>query len=216
MIACGSPGLQHWRRIDGARWVDGGAEEPMMNWYHRRRCRSEEWARKVAEFIVPGTIGDADLGPEVLEIGPGYGATTVPLAQRYHRLTALEIDPILAARLRRQLPPGNGVWVVHGDGAHMPFADGRFTGAFCATMLHHVPSAKDQDRVFAEACRVLGPSGVFVGSDSLPSVRFRLIHIGDTMVPVDPGTLETRLRRAGFADVTVVDQGQRVQFLARK
>jgi 2-keto-4-pentenoate hydratase len=53
-------------------------------------------------------------------------------------------------------------------------------------MLHHVPSAELQDRIFAEARRVLAPGGVLAGSDSLVSTGFRIIHIRDVMVPVDP------------------------------
>jgi ubiquinone/menaquinone biosynthesis C-methylase UbiE len=98
----------------------------------------------------------------------------------------------------------------------MPFPNGRFSGVFCATMLHHVPSAERQDRVFAEAHRVLATDGVFVGSDSQPSWRFRLIHLGDTMVPLDPSTLEARLHRAGFGQVTVWTQPSHVKFMARK
>ena len=40
-----------------------------------------------------------------LEIGPGRGALTRPLAQRVRRLVAVEIDRDLAARLRSELPP---------------------------------------------------------------------------------------------------------------
>lgn len=185
-----------------------------MNWYHRRLCRSPEWARLVADAIVPDTIGEEDLGHDVLELGPGYGATTVPLAQRYGHLTALEVDPALASRLRERVPAS--VTVVEGDGAAMPFPDGRFSGVFCATMLHHVPSVERQDRIFAETHRVLAAGGVFVGSDSQPSWRFRLIHLGDTMVPLDPSTLSARLRRAGFDAVTVRTEPSHVAFMARK
>jgi ubiquinone/menaquinone biosynthesis C-methylase UbiE len=187
-----------------------------MNWYHRRLCRSEGWARLVREAIVPDTLAQEDLGADMLEIGPGYGATTVPLAKRFDRVTALEVDTSLAGRLEQRFPPGAGVTVVRGDAADMPFVDGRFSGAFCATMLHHVPSVLEQDRLFAETFRVLGTGGVFVGSDSLPSWRFRLIHLGDTMIPLVPATLEGRLRRAGFNEVQVWDEGSHVRFLARK
>lgn len=48
----------------------------------------------------------------MLEIGPGEGALTVELARRAGRVTALEVDPELAERLRRRLP---GVEVVEAD-----------------------------------------------------------------------------------------------------
>ena len=69
--------------------------------------------------------------------------------------------------------------------------------------VHHVPSPELQDRVFAELARVLAPGGVLVGSDSLSSPLFRVVHWGDTLVPVDPETMPARLERAGFRDVEV-------------
>jgi hypothetical protein len=44
-------------------------------------------------------------------------------------------------------------------------------------MLHHVPSAALQDRLLAEARRVLRPGGVFAGFDGVASWLFRVIHI---------------------------------------
>lgn len=177
-----------------------------MNRFHRHLCRSRRWARFAADTLVP-TVDDLDLGDDVLEIGPGYGVTTQALAQRVPRLTALEIDPELADRLRRRYPatadaPAT-VAVVTGDATALPFPDGRFSAAVCFTMLHHVPSAQQQDRVFAEVARVLRPGGVFAGSDSVTSARFRLIHAFDVCVPVDPATLPQRLGAAGFAEVSV-------------
>ena len=85
----------------------------------------------------------------------------------------------------------------------MPFESGAFRTVFCFTMLHHVPSASLQDRVIAEALRVLAPSGVFVGTDSRMSLRMKLFHWFDTMVIVDPETFPSRLRRAGFQDALI-------------
>jgi len=187
-----------------------------MNWYHRRLCASPEWAKLVAEVIVPHTVGERDLGDDLLEIGPGYGATTAPLAARAAHLTALEVDPRLAARLKTRYADDDRVEIVCGDGAAMPFESNRFSAAFCATMLHHVPSRRIQDRLFAETHRVLRPGAFFVGTDSLPSWRFRLIHLFDTMVTLDPATLPGRLHAAGFADVKVTADDGVVRFLARK
>jgi SAM-dependent methyltransferase len=111
---------------------------------------------------------------------------------------------------------GGAVEVVHGDGSAMPFDDGRFSAVVCFTVLHHVPSPALQDRLFAEAFRVLRPGGVFAGTDSLPNLRFRLIHLFDTMVTVDPATLPARLEAPGFGDVEVATIPRRVRFRARK
>jgi len=49
---------------------------------------------------------------------------------------------------------------------------------------------------------------VFAGTDSRPSLRWRLIHLGDICTPVGPGTLPGRLEAAGFTRVAVdADQG---------
>jgi len=84
------------------------------------------------------------------------------------------------------------------------------------TMLHHVPSSDLQDRLFAEARRVLRPGGIFAGSDSGWSVRMWLYHIADTLVPLDPKRLPERLRTAGFKEVSVEANGGRFRFRARR
>jgi SAM-dependent methyltransferase len=185
-----------------------------VNRFHRRYCGSVRWRRRVEESLLPWALHGVDLGDDALEIGPGLGVTTRLLARRAPRLTAIEVDGPLASRLRRELPAT--VRVVHGDGAAMPFAAASFSAAVCFTMLHHVPSPALQDRLFAEALRVLRPGGTFAGSDSRPSARFRLIHLFDTMVTVDPATLPARLEAAGFTAVRVSAVPRQVRFTARK
>ena len=57
---------------------------------------------------------------------------------------------------------------------------------------------------------------MFAGSDSRLSLRFRLLHIGDTMNVVDPDELPARLRTAGFEDVTVTLREGAFRFRAQK
>ena len=64
------------------------------------------------------------------------------------------------------------------------------------TTLHHVPSHALQDRLLAEAHRVLRPGGWFTGSDSRTSLAFRLAHRGDVLTVVDPETFRDRLTAA--------------------
>jgi SAM-dependent methyltransferase len=184
-----------------------------VNALHRRYCRSDHWARTLERAIIPPVLEPVALGDEVLEIGPGPGRTTDVIRARVPRLTSLEIDDRLAAALAARVR-GTNVRVVHGDGTAMPFSDRSFSGVVCFTMLHHVPSPELQDRLLAEACRVLRPGGVLAGSDSAGgTVAFRLLHIRDTMVILDPATLPDRLRRAGFDGVRV-ERGARVRFQA--
>ncbi len=184
-----------------------------MNAFHRRYCASPEWARVVQDDLLPWALDGIDLGDDVLEVGPGFGVTTLILAERVPRLTALEVDDGYAERLRAGL--GDRVDVLPGDGAAMPFPDGRFSAVVCFTMLHHVPSKALQDKLFAEVARVLRPGGLFAGTDSRRSLRFRLIHLFDTMVVVDPDTLPGRLSAAGLTDVHI-DVGRSLRFRAHR
>jgi SAM-dependent methyltransferase len=189
-----------------------------MNERHLELCASAEWARTVRDDILPWAVGDRDLGDDVLELGPGPGLTTDVLHHRLRRLTALEVDQRLAAALAGRLA-GTNVRVVRGDGAALPFADGRFSGAVCFTMLHHVPSPVLQDRLFGELRRVLRPGGLLVGVDSLDRPEWRALHEGDVCVPVDPATLPARLARAGLEAVEVeraaAEPARRFRFAAR-
>jgi SAM-dependent methyltransferase len=83
-------------------------------------------------------------------------------------------------------------------------------------MLHHVPSPELQDRLLREVWRVLLPGGVFVGSDSLQSLLMRLIHIGDTLVPVDPDTFAARLKATGFEVLKVEKISDAFRFHSRR
>jgi len=156
-----------------------------------------------------------ELGPEVLEVGPGPGLTTDLLRRDDRCVTAVEIDPVLAESLSRRLQ-GSNVTVVQGEASSMPFEDEKFSAAVSFTMLHHVPSRELQDGILREVWRVLKPGGVFAGADSLPSFSMRLIHVGDTMVLVDPKTFGSRLEAAGFRDVSIDPTTGAFRFRARR
>jgi len=184
-----------------------------VNEVHLQLCGGDEWAEAVERYIIPWTLDGLDLGDDVLEVGPGPGRTTDVLLRLAPRLTAAEVDPDLAARLTERLA-GTPVEVVHADATDMPFSDGRFSAALSFTMLHHVPSADLQDRLFAEVARVLRPGGFLAGIDSLDSEEFRSLHEGDVCVPVPPDELAGRLTAAGFADATVDVNEYAVRFRA--
>lgn len=186
-----------------------------MNRLHRWYCRSDNWARSV-EKLVPWTLGQVDLGDDLLEIGPGPGRTTDILRTQADKLTAVEIDEALADNLRTRLHEHANVTVVTGDATQLPFEDGRFSAAVCFTMLHHVPSAALQDQLFAEVHRVLRPGAAFAGSDSRVSPLFRAFHWFDTLVPVDPDALPARLGTTGFTGVEVSTAPRTFRFRALK
>jgi SAM-dependent methyltransferase len=165
-------------------------------------CDSPEWRAAVRDEIIPWAVDSVDLGDDVLEIGPGYGATTDVFAELLPQLTSVEIDPDLAARLHARYA-GTHVDVLLGDATRLSFPEGRFSGAVCFSMLHHVPSAELQDLLFTEAARVLRPRAPIVAVDSVESDGIRAFHEGDTYQPIDPATLPVSLETAGFTDVEV-------------
>jgi ubiquinone/menaquinone biosynthesis C-methylase UbiE len=173
-----------------------------MNLLHRLVCRSALWRWTVERWVIPWALDGVDPGEDVLELGPGPGLTTDVLRERAARLTAVEIDPRLASSLQERMKNTN-VEVVEADATAMPFPDGSFSAVLSFTMLHHVPSVTLQDRLLAEAWRVLRPGGAFAGTDTAPGVLLQLAHIGDTMVPVEPATLSLRLKTAGFDEIEV-------------
>jgi SAM-dependent methyltransferase len=186
-----------------------------MNLLHRRLCSSTRWKRTVEQYIVPWTLGGLDLGSTALEVGPGYGATTELIRRRVAQLTCVEVDPTLAEKLRRQTV-GPNVTILCEDATKMSFPDASFDSAVCFTMLHHVGSASLQDRLLREVARTLRPGGIFAGTDSLDSRFFRLIHLFDTLVVVDPAAFPDRLKSAGFEDVEVEVNPYAFRFRARK
>jgi SAM-dependent methyltransferase len=186
-----------------------------MNRLHRWYCRSGQWKQKLENEVLPWSLRGVDLGNDVLEVGPGPGLTTDWLRHRYKSLNCIEVDQELARSLGLRTANSN-VRVQCADATTMPYRDCTFSGVVSFTMLHHIPSSALQDRLFAEVYRVLRPSGVFAGTDSMRSLLMRIFHVRDTMVLVDPGTLHTRLAAAGFREVKIEEGMGRFRFSAQR
>ncbi len=165
--------------------------------------------------LLPWALEGLDLGAEVLEIGPGYGIATAVLGARDGRVACVELDGALARGLSRRFG-GTNVGVVQADAVHLPFGDASFSAAVCFTMLHHVEGGSRQDRMFAEVARVLCPGGTFAGTDSAGGVLFRMIHLGDTLTPIEPRRLPRRLQGAGFEGIRVDQRLGVFRFRARR
>ncbi len=186
-----------------------------MNLVHRWLCGSGYWQTTVEKRILPYALEGLEIGTKVLEIGPGPGITTELLRKRVPDLTCVEIDCTYAVSLLRRMK-GKNVKVLCGDGTTMPLPDANFDAVVCFTMLHHVGSTVLQDRLLAEAARVLRPGGIFAGIDSVSSPLFRLLHLFDTMVVVDPTAFPNRLKAVGFENVEVDIAQHGFRFRARK
>ncbi len=185
-----------------------------MNENHAKLCPSPEWAAWLQGDILPVLAAQADLGDEMLEVGPGPGAATSWLQDKVKRLVALESEEQAATALAAKYT-GTNVEVLTGDATAMSFPDESFDSAGSFTMLHHVPTAAAQDRLLAEVLRVLRPGGVLIGSDSLASNGLHHFHEGDVYNPVEPATFLTRLRTLGFGKV-VIGVDDALTFVAHK
>jgi SAM-dependent methyltransferase len=170
----------------------------LENWF----CSTAFWRKVTREQLLPWTLGGVDLGDHLLEIGAGPGAATAELRKRVPRLTCLEYDHALVARLA-QKNRSSGASVVRGDAAALPFANGTFTSAIAILVLHHLRSGELQDRAFAEVHRVLRPGGRFYAFDIQDAWLHRVAHLKSTFVPVPPANIEARLKCAGFANVSL-------------
>ena len=184
------------------------AEFVPMKASHSAFLASDAWAEMLQADLLPWLSANGDLGDDVLEIGPGPGRTTDLLRERAAHVTAMELDRSLANALAARLT-GSNVDVMHGDGTDTGLQADRFSSVTCFHMLHHMPTPELQDRLFAEVCRVLRPGGAFLVADALDQdgVRSRHQEEGETFVPLDPATVQDRLRNAGFAD-SAIDLGE--------
>jgi SAM-dependent methyltransferase len=186
-----------------------------MNEGHLQYLASPEWAKTVQDELLPWVEAAGDLGDEVLEIGPGPGITTDLLRTRVRRITAVEVDPSLGEPLRDRLA-GSNVEVIVADATEAGLPEEHYSAAACFSVLHHMSSADQQDRLFAELHRVLRPGGIFVGQDSLDLEMIRLGHAEDTFTPVDPEELRDRLAAVGFGETKTDILGYHFRFVSHK
>jgi len=186
-----------------------------MNQLHLDYLVSPEWATRLETDLLPWIERVAELGDDVIEVGPGPGLTTDIIRLRTERVTAVDIDDDLAAALRERMS-GTNVDVVHGDATCLDLPSDRFSAATCFNMLHHVPSAEEQDRVLTEILRVLRPGAALFATDARDTELLRAAHEDDTFVPLSADTVVSRLRALGYGDVDLEVTEYEMRFAARK
>lgn len=111
----------------------------------RRRHHAGRTAESHAAFLLPHLRP----GMTLLDLGCGPGSITVGLAAAVAPggTTGVDVDP----------DPIDGVTVVAGDAAHLPFPDDSFDAIHASAVLQHVP---DPLAVLREARRVARPGAV--------------------------------------------------------
>lgn len=176
----------------------------LENWF----CGSSLWRFVTERKLLPWIVSGYRLGDHVLEVGAGPGATTEELLRRAGRVTSLEYDPALVARLaEKHKDKGSKVTVVRGDAAALPFPDNSFSSVVAVLVLHHLRSREQQDRAFQEFHRVLRPGGMFFAFEIRDGWLHRVGHYKSTFVPVAPASAFGRLTTAGFSRIAVDIEG---------
>jgi SAM-dependent methyltransferase len=186
-----------------------------MNESHLQYLASPEWAARLEADLLPWIERSADLGDDVLEVGPGPGLTTDILRRSVAKVTAIEIDHALAAKLADRLRDTN-VDVLEGDATAMEFDSDRFSAVTAFSVLHHVPSSAEQNRILREILRVLAPGSGLFATDARDLDRIRDAHHDDTFNPLPADTLVARLESIGFSDVQLEIADYEIRFAARK
>src|SRR3954451_6593987 len=127
-------------------------------------------------------------GERVLEVGPGTGYYSLPIAEWLRadgRLELLDLQQeMLDHTLRRAGDLASRMAATQGDATTLPYADANFDAAVLVCTLGEIP---DQGAALRELARVLRPGGRLVVGELM----------GDPHV-VLPGALERRAAAAGL------------------
>lgn len=157
-------------------------------------------------------------GRHVLDIGCGLGAAAVELAQKHGARSVLGVDVerhLIEQAGERAAAAGLSDRVRFRliDPGPLPFDDAAFDMVFTKDAIVHIP---DKAACYAEVYRVLGPGGVFVGSDWLRGGEetctseardwLDFVRLDFRMETLD----QTRhaLQRCGFEGVELVDRNE--------
>jgi SAM-dependent methyltransferase len=147
----------------------------------------------------------------ILDIGGGPARYFV---QRF-QCTVSGIDitkPFVEAanKLSHLLGLEDRVTIEHGDGHHLPYADGMFDGAYTQ---HVTMNVADRAQFFAEAYRVLKPGAFFaltehgLGPTGNPYYPLPWSESGSGAYLVSPAETRALLEAAGFGDIVLEDTG---------
>lgn len=168
---------------------------------------------------VAAMLREVDVGGRhVLDIGCGLGAAAVELAQKHGARSVLGVDVerhLIEQAGERAAAAGLSDRVRFRliDPGPLPFDDAAFDMVFTKDAIVHIP---DKAACYAEVYRVLGPGGVFVGSDWLRGGEetctseardwLDFVRLDFRMETLD----QTRhaLQRCGFEGVELVDRNE--------
>jgi SAM-dependent methyltransferase len=138
---------------------------------------------RLREVLAPGP------GERVLEVGPGTGYYSLPVAEWLAPGGRLDIfdlqQPMLDHTLRRAAERGlENIDATQGDARRLPYPDATFDAAYLTLVLGEIP---DQDAALRELARVVKPGGRLVVGELFGDPHW-----------VSPGRLRARGEAAGL------------------
>ncbi|MFE6778772.1 class I SAM-dependent methyltransferase [Streptomyces sp. NPDC057702] len=147
-------------------------------------------------------------GCRVLEVGPGTGQATVPLAERGCRITAVEQGASMAAVARRNLAGYAAAEVLVADFETWPLPAEPFDAVVCATAFHWLDPAVRMARV-ADALRPGGALAVVATQHVAGGSQEFFTRVQDCYERFDPAT-PVGLRPPAARDVDTSDHAAEV------
>jgi ArsR family transcriptional regulator len=126
-------------------WADSVAGDMERHYSPGRTW--EATARGLVHLLDPG---------DVLDVASGDGVLAELLAPRTHSIVCLDVSERVVEAGRRRLESCRNVTFEVGDMHDMPFADASFDTVL---LMHALTYTREPARVFAEAARVLRPTG---------------------------------------------------------
>lgn len=131
--------------------------------------RREPWPQ------VAGFVEGLPAHQRVLDLGCGNGRHVMALADRGHRVFAVDFSRrlLVAGRSARGDDGGRIHWI-EADATALPIRSGRMGACLAIAVLHHLPSREERVAALREVRRVLVPGGaVFLSAWALDQPRFR-------------------------------------------
>ena len=160
-------------------------------------------------------VGATGKPTRVLDMGCGFGKTTLPLASRFSDAEVVGVDlaaPCLRVGAHNARKKGlTNVRFKQANAAETGFEPSSFDLVTSSMFLHEIPP-KVLDRVIEEAYRVLQPGGRMVHLDFwyLPDAFARFLHYGHGrrnnepyMQPLAELDLPGLMRKKGFTDIQI-------------